>query len=153
MQSRTLWKGFAVVAFCLFASVAAIGQRVVTNCNGRLVQDSPTGIVLLTGYKNERCIGRDSYQGRIWQDQGLEIRYEGGLGAGYRVSNASNLAWSREHTTGTSRVQVGLTKDRVFLVTFSPLPTTKGPRLDFYATVRGEEDIADMLLMVMAYRP
>jgi hypothetical protein len=41
----------------------------------------------------------------------------------------------------------------VLLVTFSPQPTTKGPMLNFYATVRGEEDIVDMLLMVMAYRP
>jgi hypothetical protein len=49
MQWKTLGKCFAVVSLCLFSSVAAIGQTVVTTCNGRFVQDSPTGIVLLTG--------------------------------------------------------------------------------------------------------
>ena len=96
----------------------------------------------------------DSSQGKIWKDQGLEIRYEGGIGAGNRVDrNSSNLAWSREQTTATNRIQVAMTKDRVLLITFSPLPTVRSSMLKFYATVRNEEDIADTLLMVMGYRP
>jgi len=154
MQPRELWRGFAVVSLCLLTCVAAAGQRVVTDCNGRLVPDLLPGIALLKGFQNERCIGRDSSQGRIWKDQGLEIRYEGGMGAGNRVEqNRSNLVWSREHTTGTNRVQIAMTKNRELLVTFSPVPGFRTPMLNFHATIGSEEDIADTLLMVMGYRP
>jgi hypothetical protein len=153
MQQKRLRKIFAVVGLCLLIGVAAIGQ-VVTTGQGRLVLNPPTGVVLLPGYQNERFMGADSSQGRIWKNQGLEIRYEGGMGAGNRVDrNASNLAWSRDHTVGTSRAQVAMTRDRVLLITFSPLPTARGPMLNFYATIRSEEDIVDTLVMVMGYRP
>ena len=154
MKSRQLWNCFALVSLCLWTCIAATGQRVVTDCQGRLVPDPPPGIALLKGYQHERCMGRDSSQGRIWKDQGLEIRYESGMGAGNRVEqNTSNLIWSREHTTSTNRVQIGMTRDRALLVTFSPLPGFRMPMLNFYATTRSEEDIADALLMVLAYRP
>jgi len=154
MQTKLPWMGITLISLCLLTWPAAIGQtaQVVLNCQGRLMQEPPAGVVLISGYKNERCMGVDSSTGRIWKDQGLEIRYEGGMGAGNRVDrNSSNLAWSREHTTDTRRVQVAMTKDRVLLITFSPMP--RGPMLNFYATVRSEEDIADALLMVLGNRP
>ena len=154
MQPKRFQIKLAVVSLCLLNCVAATGQRVVTDCNGRLVPDLPPGVTLLKGYQNERCIGRDSSQGRIWKDQGLEIRYEGGMGAGNRVEqNRSNLVWSREHTTGTNRVQIAMTRNRELLVTFSPLPGSRTPMLNFYVTIRSEEDIVDTLVMVVGYGP
>jgi hypothetical protein len=156
MQPKRFRMGVVVVGLCLLTGGAAIGQRVVTDCNERgerLVPDVPPGIVLLKDYQHERCMGRDSSKGRIWKNQGLEIRYEGGLGTGNRVEqNRSNLVWSREHTTDTNRAQIAMTNSRELLVTFSALPGFRTPMLNFYATIRSEEDIADALLMVMGYQ-
>jgi hypothetical protein len=139
----------SVLCLWLLAGISAVAQ-------GRMDRDQspPTGITLLPGYNHERFRTADSASGRIWKDQGLEIRYERGLGTANRVERAFNLLWSKEQIAGTNRTQVALTKDRVLLVTFSVVGMTGGSSgpINFYATVRTEEDVAEALVIILGFR-
>ena len=116
----------------------------------------PPGVIVLPGFNHQRVYTADSSTGRIWQDQGLEIRYEGGLGTANRVQRAAgSLLWSKEMTRGNQQIQIGMTKDRTLLVNFSlinpPRPGFVQP-FNFYAQVRNEEDVATVLLMVLGFQ-
>jgi hypothetical protein len=120
----------------------------------------PPGIALLPGYQHERYQTYDTIYGRIWSDR-LDIRYAWGFGNPNRVdTEAANLLWSREQVVDRYRVQTAMTRNRTLLVTFSAagpggpvgqLPGGGQPT-NFYAAIDSDEDVADMLLMVLAFR-
>jgi hypothetical protein len=55
--------------------------------------------------------------------------------------------WTKEQTVQGRAVQLVQTKDRTLYVTF---PDSSS---NFYATVKNNEDLADVLLMVFTYAP
>ena len=119
----------------------------------------PPGITLLPGFQHQRYQTPDSIHGRIWIDQKLDIRYDWGFGVRNRVNAESgNLLWSREQVVERKRVQIAMTRNRVLLVTFSPVEAagetgrSSESSTNFYAVTDADEDIADMLLMVLAFK-
>jgi len=121
----------------------------------RQVQSPPSGITLPPGYMHEGTGTADSREGRIWKDQGLEIHYSTGTGSGHRVDReVLNEVWSKHNTVGPNIVQIAMTKDRVLLATITPVDESRRfSRINFWSSVHSDEDIAEMLLMVMAYKP
>jgi hypothetical protein len=144
-QSLILWS----VLFVLFYSLCASAQ-------------GPAGMVLLPGYKHETvATPRDSRQGRIWKESGLEIIYQYSGMAGGRISGYDlTPLWSKELTADKgTRIEIQLSTDRRLIVRFVRAPNAQ-ERLRsgdfpayFSAQVRNEEDIAEMLMMVMTFRP
>jgi len=133
-----------------------------------LAQDqTPGAIALLSGYKHQKIQGIDSFAGRIWKDNGLEIQYDiGGLTGNFAqqilsLTSTKKATWSKEQTIRGMRVVTVLTTDRRLIVTFSALPPGPGRSsqgvwglpANFSAKVNSDEDIADMLLMIMTYTP
>ena len=133
--------------------IAALALCSLT-CAAQSPADFPGKIVLLSGYQHEARLGNDSRIGRIWKDKGLSISYDIGGLAPDRISG-SNLQWSKEQIVDDSRVQIGLTKNRLLIVVFAGLRRggRSVPNASFEATVRSDEDIADMMFMVMTYTP
>jgi hypothetical protein len=88
----------------------------------------------------------------------VDIRYPWGIGNPNRVdTEASNLLWSKEQIVDRYRVQMAMMRTRILLVTFSaavpPAQRNAGSYpTNFYAVIDSDEDVADMLLMVLAFR-
>jgi hypothetical protein len=104
---------------------------------------------LLPGYQHKEGNGIDTHAGRIWKKDGMEIHYDiGPLAGNYakreKEKKDGKLLWHKEQTVGTRKMDVSLTKDRVLFVTLD------GP-VNFYATVKSDEDMADLLLMIASY--
>src|SRR5262249_42950133 len=111
--------------------------------------EGPGGIRLLPGYQHEEGRGIDTRVGRIWKKDGMEIHYDiGRLAGNYAKGKASDKdgkkLWHKEQTVAGRKIDLAMTKDRVLYVTVA------GPS-NFYATVKNDEDIADLLLMVLSY--
>jgi len=150
------------VGLCLVAvlSLATPGQDFPPEFARRAPNPTlPPGITLLPGFQHERYQTLDSIHGRIWIDQKLDIRYDWGSGVRNRVNAESgSLLWSREQVVERNRVQIAMTRNRVLLVTFSPAEAagdngrSSGSSTNFYAVTDADEDIADMLLMVLAFK-
>ena len=118
----------------------------------------PGGITLLPGYQHERGRGADSRVGRISHPRGFEIRYDIGAMAGNYATNPRDRQWLKEQVLRPNRVHVAMSTNRVLTVSFSAM--TPGPRgpgnplpANFFATIKTDEDIADMLLMTLSYKP
>lgn len=109
----------------------------------------PGGIKLLPGYQHKKLQGIDTRVGRIWKEGGLAIDYDIGRLAGNaaKSQDQASLRWSKEQVVDGRAVQFAFTKDRKLFVTF---PQSFA---NFSASVRSEEDLADMLLMVLTYVP
>ena len=112
--------------------------------------DSVLGTMqLLPGYKHEKQQGMDTQVGKIWKDQGLTISYDiGRLAGNYTKSQQKEQTlWHKEHVSNGRLIHVALAKDNTLYVTF---PESSA---NFYANVKSEEDIVDVLLMVLTYSP
>ena len=110
--------------------------------------DPPGSIKLLTGYTHQRLRGIDTQVGKISRKDGLTIQYDiGELAGNYAAQRKSDAAWFKEQVIDGRTVQVALSKDRQLTVTF-----TKGPA-NFVATLKSDEDLAEVLLMLCTYSP
>ena len=110
----------------------------------------PGGIVLLPGFAHQPERGIDTKVGRISQEGGLTIRYDiGALAGNYATSQVRNPLWAREQQHGAGIAYITLDVNRSLYVTFVDGESVA----NFYATVRGEEDIADFLTMVLGFSP
>lgn len=111
--------------------------------------DKPPGsIKLLPGYTHQRLRGIDTQVGKISRKDGLTIQYDIGVLAGnYAEKQKEEAAWFKEQVINGQAVQVAFMKDKQLTVTF-----TNGPA-NFFVTIKSEEDMADVLLMLSTYTP
>ena len=126
-------------------------------------QAAPRGLTLLPGFNHEMSQGIDSASGRIWKEGGLSISYTLGASPGKALDlSPRNVLWTKEQVLRGHQIRVSLTQDQKLAVVFPPKfrpvsPNTAevftGTSAYFYADVKSDEDVADMLLMVLAYEP
>jgi hypothetical protein len=109
----------------------------------------PGGIKLLPGYQHKTLQGIDTWVGKIWKEGGLEIKYDIGFLAGDYADpkNSGQFVWYKEQLIGGRRVHCALYKSNSLVVSF---PDSSA---NFMAQVNSQEDIADVLMMVLTYRP
>jgi len=118
----------------------------------------PGGMQLLPGYTHKPLQGIDSIVGQIVKDDGWKISYEIGhvskpgqpmIGGGFRdrpkLMPKAKVRWYREQTVNGRAVHMALTKDNKLLVSFPE----KG--MNFHATIRSFEQLADAMLMILTY--
>ncbi len=112
-------------------------------------QDKPPGsIKLLPGYSHQALRGIDTRVGKISRKDGLTIQYDiGTLAGNYAEARKDEAVWFKVQVLNGQTVHVAFTNDKTLYVTF-----TNGPA-NFYATVKTEEDLADVLLMLSTYTP
>lgn len=116
------------------------------------------GMRLLKGYKHQALQGFDSIVGKISKKDGLQISYEigglpkpGGLRLGGQFSDRPKLTpknrvrWYLEQTVNGQPVHLAYRKDNILLVSFPK----KG--MNFTATVRSADEMAEALLMILTY--
>lgn len=108
----------------------------------------PGNIQILPGYQHQRLRGIDSVVGRISRKDGLTIQYDVGSAAGnYAEKAKEDCKWFKEQTLSGNPVQIALKKNNELVVTF---PDSSA---NFVSSIRNEEDITDVLLMVLTYKP
>lgn len=145
---------------CLVALLMGSGLYLaaqVPQGRGPAAEDPPGGITLLPGYQHQRGRGADSRVGRISNGRGFEIRYDIGTMAGNRAGNPRDRVWFKTQVLGGNQVQISFSTDRVLTVTFPSTPGVRGPGsplpANFYAKVTSDEDVVDLLLTAMSYKP
>jgi hypothetical protein len=156
MKVRTPSVAVLGVALLVLSSVYLVAQ--VQQARGGVAQEPPGGITLLQGYQHERLRGADSRVGRITNGRGFEIRYDIGGMAGNRATNPRGRLWLKEQVIAGNQLQISFTMDRVLNVA---LPATPGGRggpgstlpANFFGTVTSEEEVVDLLLTAMSYKP
>lgn len=126
--------------------VATLATQAPTTSTVRL-----GGIRLIPGYEHEVLKGIDSLVGRIHKREGLEILYDIGGMAGNitRQVPPEKRKWTKETLVEGRNAIIMLSDDNRLFVTF--LQTDTAPSANFFATVKSQEDVADMLLMVLGY--
>jgi hypothetical protein len=110
--------------------------------------DPPPGsIKLLSGYKHKTEQGIDTRVGRIWKEDGLTIEYDIGFSAGHyaKPGELDKYSWYKEQVIGKQSLRCALTRDSLLIVTFPDASA------NFFAKVKRQEDIAEVLLMVLTY--
>jgi hypothetical protein len=127
-----------IAAMCV--AFGCFGARAVAD------EPAPGGMKLLPGYEHTKRRGIDTEVGRIAKKDGLTIEYDiGGLAGNYAKNAAKNKPlWSRQQTVGKQKFDVCLDKERTLYVTVDGFA-------NFYAKVKSDEDIADVLLMALTY--
>ena len=126
----------------------------VTGCIAQ-VEAAPRNIRLLPGYVHRRAQGIDSMVGSISQKErknGLVIHYDIGRLAGV-YAECSDCGWTdgeirhRKQLVGRHPVTIVFTPSKRLVVSFPD------SHANFYATIRNEADLTDVLLMVLTYTP
>ena len=109
--------------------------------------DLPGSIQLLPGYTHKKEQGFDTSIGKIYKVRGITISYDIGGLAGRRIDpeEKSDYAWYKEQTINNQTVRIAMSRDRELTVTFVK------DSANFWARVRTNEDITDVLLMVLTY--
>jgi hypothetical protein len=114
----------------------------------------PAGIQLLAGYQNSSSIDFEGNQvGQISKNGGVRIKYEIGFSQGMAADPAlkASYAWYREQKVGNKIVRFA--KDKNVLIVSVSL--SDDPRelhaANFYGTIKGSGDTADMLLMILPF--
>ena len=114
---------------------------------------APRGIVLLPGYRNLSSVDFEGNKtGEIVSETGLTVHYEGGFSQGFAAdpTKRSSYRWFRNHVVQGNRVYVAMTKDGELRITFPWTDDLDQPlAMNFYAEVRSDAELADVLLMVM----
>jgi hypothetical protein len=150
MRGKLCFAALLLGASCYLAAQVPQNQ-------GIAAQEPPGGIMLLPGYQHQRGRGIDSRVGTISNGRGFEIRYDIGTMAGNRASNPRDRVWFKTQVLGGNQVQISFSTDRILTVTFPATPGVRGPGsplpANFYAKVSSDEDIVDLMLMAMSYKP
>jgi hypothetical protein len=118
----------------------------------------PGNVQLLAGYVHEPLQGIDSIVGKISKKGGLTIQYEigrvpkpGGLALGGDFSNAAqrlpekDRRWLKQQVVAGEPVDIAYGKNDVLIVSFPK------SGVNFTSTVKTQEELADVLLMVLTY--
>lgn len=120
--------------------------------------DIPKGVVLLPGYEHVPGRGIDSLVGAIVKEGDLVIRYDIGPPAGnYATGRSDERRWLQSLERGGRTIDIAMRRDRTLVVTISRTAAAGGGGREglypanFYAVVRNQEDIAEVLLMVLGY--
>ncbi len=106
--------------------------------------------MLLPGYQQREGRSLDSATGIIWKERGLRISYDIGRMAGVYTDCDScdwtrGEVWRKKQVINGQEAVVVLTKSKRLVVSF---PQSHS---NFYATVRDESELADMLLMLFTF--
>ena len=119
---------------------------------------TPAGISLLPGYEHVPVRGIDTLVGEITNEDSLTIRYDiGELAGNYATGRPNERVWLQSQDQGDRTLDIALRANQTLVVTFTRTFTrTPGGReqksyANFYAEVQDDEDIAEMLMMVLAY--
>ena len=115
----------------------------------------PIGIGLLPGYKHKSAPDFEGNRaGEISSPDGVKIKYEMGLNQGMAVDVDQRAAytWYREQKTNGRVTRYALNKSNILIISI-PLDDTPGTLnvANFYGTIKKQDDIADMLLMVLPF--
>lgn len=117
--------------------------------------DPPKGISLLAGYKHKSAKDFEGNQvGEILKSDGVKIKYEIGFSQGMAADPDQKAAyvWYREQNLRSRTIRCALRKDNVLVIS---VPLDIAPNTlhaaNFYGTIRTQNDIADMLLMILPF--
>jgi hypothetical protein len=131
------------------ALVAAMLALVAISVVAAQEGDPPPGsIKLLPGYRHKTEQGIDTAVGRIWKEGGLTITYDIGRLAGHYAGPDAHadFLWRKEQMLGEQVVWCALTKEGQLIITFAKTSA------NFFAKVKTQEDIAEVLLMILSYQ-
>jgi hypothetical protein len=128
---------FLVVLLAAFLSLAPL-----------LHADTIAGgtITLLPGYRltaSAKCM--DSCGGRIWKEGGLKIYYDNLIDAGIYATEprfTKDARWTQEQLINGQKALIVFTRKRELIVSFPE------GQVNFYATIRNEREMAEMLLTI-----
>ena len=131
-----------VLLFVCLAGTGAIGQE----------PPPPGSMKLLPGYHHRPKQGIDSTTGTISKDGGLDIQYDIGEMAGNYSECAwcgwiKGEVWRKKQVINGQEIVCVLTKKKMFVVSFPK------SHANFYARVRTQGEMADMLLMLITFEP
>jgi hypothetical protein len=117
--------------------------------------DPPKGIRLLAGYKHKSATDFEGNQvGDISKSDGVKIKYEIGFSQGMAADPDQKAAyvWYREQNFSGRTIRYALRKDNMLMIS---VPLEVAPNTlhaaNFYGTIRKQNDIADMLLMILPF--
>jgi hypothetical protein len=125
--------------FFLLTTASATGQ----------VDLKPPFVTLLPGYQYHAAQGIDSRTGVIWKEGGVRLHFD--IPAGVYTDCTwcgwtKGEIWRKEQTIGGQKVIYVFTKSKRLVVSFPDV------HANFYATIRTESDMADVLLMLSTFR-
>jgi hypothetical protein len=108
-------------------------------------------VTLLPGYQYHAAQGIDSRTGVIWKERGVRLSFDIGDMAGVYTDCdwcgwTKGETWRKEQTIGDQKVIYVFTKSKRLVVSFPEV------HANFYATIRTESDMADVLLMLSTFR-
>jgi len=131
------------------AFIASSAFSVLCGISNDVADSVPGEMQLLLGYRHEKQQGIDTQVGKIWKDGGVTISYDiGSMAGNYTKSQQKEqILWHKEQVAHGRQVHVALAKDMTLYVTF---PESSA---NFYAKIKSEADIVDILLMVLTYSP
>lgn len=137
------------VTFCL---VFITLVTTVSAQQGRTYVEKPVpgNIRLLDGYHHQSGRSVDSITGKIWKEHGVTFGYDIALDAGdysIRPEWNGNVMWRTEQIVNGEKVVCVFTNSKRLLIAF--------PRhmANFYGDIHNQRDLADMMLMVLTYKP
>ena len=149
----------AVAISCIALSISFASASLIAPAQADTMSSTkgPSFVRLLPGY-HYRNDGFDSYAGQIWKDNGLTLNFDvpihsdsvggGGASVSAEINNLKkeDLLWLKEQMVNGLLVRIALTKKRRILVVY--------PKTDagFYGTVKTDQDVVDVLLMVLTYQ-
>jgi hypothetical protein len=120
-------------------SAAAVGAQPIAG-------GPPGSMRLLEGYQHERLRGMDTTVGRIWKPGGPEVHYDIGQLAGNHARQTDMRRWSKRQSIGGRSFTLTMQTDDTLILTFD-----QGTANFFVRGIRGDEEFAEILLMLLSY--
>jgi len=108
-------------------------------------------VKLLVGYKQREGRSLDSTTGHIWKEGGLRISYDIGPMAGVYTNKCEWCDWTKGEIWRKTQTING--QESVFVFTKSRQLVVSFPKsyANFYAAIRDESELTDMLLMLATF--
>jgi S-adenosylmethionine-dependent methyltransferase len=117
---------------------------------------APMGMQLLAGYQHEAATDFEGNEvGQIWKENGIKIRYEIGISQGHAVDldMKNSYQWSREQTVHGRIVKLAIDRENVLLITIPLNNKSSWHAANFYGDIKNPQDMVDMILMVLTFKP